>query len=200
MLNILIAEDHDLYRYGMRTMLHEVIPESRILEAGDFPETEKVLQQHPEIALLFLDIHMPGVTGLDGLKKIKQYYPLLPVVVVSTVDQSASIRQMLMAGADAFIAKSSSRNTMIKALHKIMDGETVIISDHKEEDALILSPRQLDTLEFLAQGISNKEIAAQLNISPATVREYVSDIISIFNCDNRTQAVIRARQLGFILD
>jgi DNA-binding NarL/FixJ family response regulator len=81
-----------------------------------------------------------------------------------------------------------------------MAGELVIISDHNNPQPVSLSPRQVDTLELLAQGLPNKTIASKLNISPATVREYVSELMKLFDSNNRTQTVLKARQMGFILD
>jgi len=200
MHKILIADDHELFRDGLRLMVQEVFPGFEFLGTGDFYATDEALQKNPDVALVLLDIQMPGSTGLEGLEKIKCQYPALPVVVISTVDHRASIQQMLALGADGFIAKTSSRKTMIQALQRIMTGEVIIISEHENADALILTPRQIDTLELMAEGLANKDIAEQLNISSSTVREYVSDILKVFACDNRTQAVLKARRLGFILD
>ncbi|MBB3061126.1 response regulator transcription factor [Microbulbifer rhizosphaerae] len=199
-VKVLITEDHELYRDGLRLLLQEAFPAVQVIEAGDFSTAKATLTAHRDIALVLFDIHIPGTSGLNGLKEIKARYPALPLVVVSTIDHQASIQQMLQLGADGFIAKTSSKATMVKALKEVMEGEVVIISGHDNDDLVALSPRQVDTLELLVLGLPNKEIAAQLNISPATVREYVSDILVLFGCDNRTQAVLKARQLGFILD
>lgn len=197
---VLITEDHELYRDGLRRLVLEAIADADVIEAADFPSTEAALNNHPDLDLVLFDIHIPGTRGLEGLSTIKQQHPALPLIVVSTVDQHISVRQMVQLGADGFIAKSSSKATMIKALRDIMAGETVIVGEQDNAAAVELSPRQLATLELLAQGLPNKEIAAQLHLSPATVREYVSDILARFDCDNRIQAVIKARELGFILD
>lgn len=199
-VKVLITEDHELYRDGLRLLLQEVFPEVQVIEAGDFPTAMATLANHQDIALALFDIHIPGTSGLNGLKEIKTRYPALPLVVVSTVDHQASIQQMLQLGADGFIAKTSSKATIVNALRDIMDGEVVIIGRQDNAEPAALSPRQVTTLELLALGLPNKEIAAQLNISPATVREYVSDLLKLFDCDNRTQTVLKARQLGFILD
>jgi len=199
-VKVLITEDHELYRDGLRLLLQEVFPEVQVIEAGDFPAAMAALAGHQDIALALFDIHIPGTRGLNGLKEIKTRYPALPLVVVSTVDHQASIQQMLQLGADGFIAKTSAKATIVKALKDIMEGEVVIIGGQDSSGPAVLSPRQVATLELLALGLPNKEIAAQLNISPATVREYVSDLLKLFDSDNRTQAVLKARQLGFILD
>ncbi len=199
-VKVLITEDHELYRDGLRLLLQEAFPSVQVIEAGDFSATMAALASHQDFALVLFDIHIPGTTGLNGLKEVKASYPALPLVVVSTVDHQASIRQMLELGADGFIAKTSSKATMINALKDIMDGELVIIGGQDSTEAVTLSPRQVTILELLALGLPNKEIAVQLTISPVTVREYVSDLLRLFKCDNRTQAVLKARQLGFILD
>jgi len=175
-------------------------PGVQVIESGDFPTTVSLLEAHPDVALVLFDIHIPGTSGLNGLKEIKVRYPALPLVVVSAVDYQASIQQMLQLGADGFIAKTSSRALMVSALRDAMEGEVVILSGRDNDDVVALSPRQIHTLELLAQGLPNKEIAARLNIAPTTVREYVSDILGLFKCENRTQAVLKARQLGFILN
>ena len=198
-LKVLVIEDHELYREGLELLLNEVIPGVRLVSAADFPGARQALATHADIALILLDIQIPGTTGLEGLEAIKNAYPALPLVVVSSVNHYASIQQMLNLGADGFIAKSCSKATMLQALQDVLNGEKVIVGEQAAADVLSLSPRQLTTLELMALGLSNKEIAAQLHISPATVREYVSDLLLIFSCENRTQAVLKARSLGFIL-
>ncbi|WP_028671122.1 response regulator [Saccharospirillum impatiens] len=199
-IKVLITEDHELYRDGIRLLLEEVIPGVQVFEAGDLPATRARLASEPDISLILFDIHIPGTRGLDGLEEIKAVHPGIPLVVVSTVDHQASIQQMLGVGADGFIAKTSSKATMIRAIKDILEGELVIVGGQNPASPISLTPRQLATLELLAQGLPNKGIADQLNISPTTVREYVSGILAMFDCDNRTQAVLKARQLGFILD
>ncbi|SET32224.1 two component transcriptional regulator, LuxR family [Marinobacter segnicrescens] len=199
-IKVLITEDHELYRDGLRLLLEEAIPGMEVIEAEDFPAALEALSRHPDIALMLLDIQLPGTRGLDGLRDIKTCYPALSVVVVSTIDHQASIQQMLQLGADGFIAKTSSRAVMVRALRDVMAGESVIIGGQEGHHTPSLPPRQLATLELMALGLSNKEIAAQLTISPATVREYVSDLLVRFDCANRTQAVLKARRLGYILD
>ncbi len=199
-IKVLTTEDHELYRDGLRLLLEEAIPGVEVIEAEELPAALSALSRHPDIALMLLDIQLPGTRGLDGLRDIKNRYPALPVVVVSTIDHQASIQHMRQLGADGFIAKTSSRAVMVQALRNVMAGETVIIGGQEEGDIPSLSPRQAATLELMALGLSNKEIAAQLTISPATVREYVSDLLALFDCDNRTQAVLKARRLGYILD
>lgn len=81
-----------------------------------------------------------------------------------------------------------------------MKGERVVISGQEKTETIVLSPRQLEILKYLSLGMPNKDIASTLKITHATVREHVSAILALFSCENRTQAVLKARQLGFILD
>lgn len=198
-LKVLVIEDHELYREGLELLLKEVIPGVQLVTAADFPGARHALVSHADIALILLDIQIPGTTGLEGLEAIKNAYPALPLVVISSVNHYASIQQMLNLGADGFIAKSCSKVAMLQALQDVLNGEKVIVGEQAAADVLSLSPRQVTILELMALGLSNKEIAVQLHISPATVREYVSDLLLLFSCENRTQAVSKARNLGFIL-
>lgn len=200
MTSILITEDHELFRDGLRRLVEEAVPGARIIEAGDYDAARAALAAHPDLALMLLDMQIPGTRGLDGLKAIKADHPALLVVVVSTVDHQASVQGMLAAGADGFIGKALPKAAMIQALRDVLDGELVVRGARHPDRPLTLSPRQRATLELLALGLPNKEIAGQLNIAPATVREYVSDLLALFECDNRTQVVLKARRLGFILD
>ena len=199
-VSILITEDHELFRDGLRRLVEEAVPGARIIEAGDYAAARAALAAHPDLDLLLLDMQIPGTRGLDGLKAIKGDHPALPVVVISTVDHQASVQGMLAAGADGFIGKALPKAVMIQALHAILDGELVVLGAREADRPVTLSPRQSATLELLALGLPNKEIATRLDIAPATVREYVSDLLALFECDNRTQVVLKARRLGFILD
>ncbi len=198
-LKVLVIEDHELYREGLELLLKEVIPGVQLVAAADFPSARQALATHADIALILLDIQIPGTTGLEGLEAIKNAYPALPLVVISSVNHYASTQQMLNLGADGFIAKSCSKAVMLQALRDVLKGEKVIVGEQSAADVLSLSPRQVTILELMALGLANKEIAAQLHISPATVREYVSDLLLLFSCENRTQVVLKARNLGFIL-
>jgi len=199
-IKVLISEDHELYRDGLGLLLREAFSDIQIIESGDYVTTKNILTTNKDIALVLFDIQLPGTTGLEGLKEVKALYPALPVVVVSTIDRQASIEQMLQLGADGFIAKTSSKAVMVQALRDIMDGERVIISGQENTETIVLSPRQLDILMYLSLGMPNKDIASTLKISHATVREHVSAVLTLFSCENRPQAVLKARQLGFILD
>ena len=199
-LKVLVSEDHALFRDGMNLLLREAFNHIELIEACNFSTTKALLKEHSDINLVLLDIQMPGTSGLEGLKTIKEMYPILPVVVVSTVDRHASVQQMMSLGADGFITKTSSREVMINALRDVMAGERVIISEHDDTNSATLSLRQKDIVDLLDNGLSNKEIAVRLKISPSTVRDHISEISRLFKCENRTELAVKMRRLGYVID
>ena len=200
MLKIVHTDDHDIFRDGMKLLLTQLFPEAELLEADSLEQLEAVLAEHQDVSLVLLDIRIPGVEGLAGLKHIKQSYPILPVIVMSTVDQAASIQQMVTLGADGFISKDLDKASIVSALKRAITGERVFVSPHHAEPFLQLSPRKIELIKLLEQGLSNKEIADQIRLSSSTVRDYVSELLTLFECDNRTQLVTKVRKLGYIID
>ncbi|MFW2374418.1 MAG: response regulator [Gammaproteobacteria bacterium] len=197
---ILIAEDHDLYRDGLQLLVQDLGSAIEVIEAADFPTTLRQLHENADIQLLLLDIKLPGTQELDGLHQIRQLYPILPIIVVSTLDLNASVHNMLRFGANGFIAKATPKQEMVAAIRSVLAGEVVVLTENHDQELVEFPPRQMATLRLLAQGLSNKAIASRLGITPATVREYVSVIMQQLGVDNRVQAVLAAKERGFILD
>ena len=197
---VLIAEDHELYRDGLKLLFEEINPETHIYLAGNFPDALTILLREPDIALVMLDIRMPGTQDLDGLKEIRSRFPTLTIIVVSTLDFDTSTRQMIDAGANGFIAKSTPKQSMKRAIAEVLDGNIVIESEREGTDFIDLSQQQLATLRYLAEGLSNKEIANRLGVSPLTAKEYVSKVIERLDAANRTQAVLIAQKHGLLID
>lgn len=197
---VLIAEDHELYRDGLKLLFEEINPETHIYLAGNFPDALTILLREPDITLVMLDIRMPGTQDLDGLKEIRSRFPTLTIIVVSTLDFDTSTRQMIDAGANGFIAKSTPKQSMKRAIAEVLDGNIVIESEREGTDFIDLSQQQLATLRYLAEGLSNKEIASRLGVSPLTAKEYVSKVIERLDAANRTQAVLIAQKHGLLID
>ena len=197
---VLIAEDHELYRDGLKLLFEEINRETHIYLAGNFPDALTTLLREPDIALVMLDIRMPGTQDLDGLKEIRSRFPTLTIIVVSTLDFDTSTRQMIDAGANGFIAKSTPKQSMKRAIAEVLDGNIVIESEREGTDFIDLSQQQLATLRYLAEGLSNKEIANRLGVSPLTAKEYVSKVIERLDAANRTQAVLIAQKHGLLID
>ncbi|MDP2522395.1 response regulator transcription factor [Neptunomonas phycophila] len=196
----LIAEDHEMYRDGLKQLINELYPQAHIHTAGNFSAALDTLAGYSDWTLLMLDIRMPDIKNLDGLDFIRQRYPTLVITVISTLDFEVSIRQMIDLGANGFITKSTSKEAMKKAIIDILEGEIVILSETQGSDCVYFTAQQMATLQGMAQGLSNKEIARQLGVSPLTVKEYVSVILERLMAKNRTEAVLVAQKRGFLLD
>ncbi|WP_045825957.1 response regulator [Teredinibacter turnerae] len=197
---ILIAEDHDLYRDGLHLLLAELLPGATVNTADDFPSAFAKLKSTRDYNLVTLDVKMPGTRDLDGLKAIRNEFPTLTIIVISTIDFGTSTRQMLDAGANGFIAKSTSKEEMKNAIQEILNGNIVVKSAQEDPGYIDLTTQQRATLRYLAEGLSNKEIAIQLGVSPSTAKEYVSKVIERLNATNRTQAVLAAQREGLLID
>ena len=196
---VLIAEDHDLYGDGVSLIVHELLSDIEIFRARDIQESLVLLSKHPTINLALVDLKMPDANGLDGINTIKRSYPTLTIVVISSFDFETNVRNIMDLGVNGFISKASPKAKMLTALDKVLQGEIVVEPQLQAKQCFMLSTRQEQTLYFMAQGKTNKEIARALNISPHTAKEYVSKILELFDADNRTQAVQNAENKGLLL-
>ena len=205
-----MADDHALFRAGLRHLLKDSGGQPEIVEARDFQEAAQHLSQTEDFDLLLLDINMPGMDGFTGLRQLCAQAPAVPIVVVSVRDRAEDVRKALDAGAMGYIPKSSTPEVMVSALQLVLAGGIYLppnllgdptselgsdgASDGDPQSDLLkrLTPRQRDVLALLAEGKSNKEIADVLGLAPGTVKIHISRILRTFGVQNRTQAVITA--------
>ncbi|MFD2652108.1 response regulator transcription factor [Brucella rhizosphaerae] len=207
-MQFIIADDHPLFRGALRQVLSSLPEEAEILEVGDFDAAKKLVVERDDIDLLLLDLTMPGGTGLAGLVTLKALQPALPIIIVSATDDTTTIRHAVELGASGFISKSASMETIGEAVHAVIAGDIWTPSDidldqaHDPEiEALInkirtLTPQQTRVLTMLAEGLLNKQIAYELNVSEATVKAHVSAVLQKLGVDSRTQAVILLSRIG----
>lgn len=207
-MQFIIADDHPLFRGALRQVLSSLPDEAKILEVGDFDAAKKLVVERDDIDLLLLDLTMPGGTGLSGLVTLKALQPALPIIIVSGTDDAATIKHAVELGASGFISKSASMETIGEAVHAVIAGDIWTPSDidldqaHDPEiEALInkirtLTPQQTRVLTMLAEGLLNKQIAYELNVSEATVKAHVSAVLQKLGVDSRTQAVILLSRIG----
>lgn len=198
--NILIAEDHELYSDGISLLLNDLFPLANIIRAVDFDKAWTELHNNQSIDLVLMDLKMPGTKGLNGVRAIKQTFPCHTIIVLSSLDSAISTDQIIALGVNGFISKSTQREKLKHAILSVLEGNVVIESDYYHSQTTLLSQRQQQTLNLMALGKSNKEIAKGLRISPNTVKEYVSIVCKELNAENRTQAVQKAQQLGLLFD
>lgn len=203
---VIIADDHPLFRTALREAVRPVLPDARILEADSFAALQEALVQQGRPNLVLLDLNMPGVKGFSSLLFLRAEYPDIPVVVVSGHEEPGLVRRVLDFGAMGFIQKISSLETMGEAIRAALDGKVWAPPDFKEPAAspadrelarkvASLSPQQLRVLLMLADGRLNKQIAAELEITEATVKAHMTAILRKLGLSRRTQAAVLAQRL-----
>ncbi|QUJ67667.1 response regulator transcription factor [Photobacterium sp. GJ3] len=204
---IVIADDHPLFRNALFQSVHMAVSKANLLEADSLETLLQLLEKEPDVDLLLLDLKMPGANGMSGLIQLRAQYPELPVVVVSANEEASVIRQVRHHGAFGFIPKSSDMRALISALNQVLDGDPYFPpgigedEDNPEMDALAakiatLTPQQYKVLCMLSDGLLNKQIAYELNVSEATIKAHMTAIFRKLGVKNRTQAVILLNELG----
>jgi DNA-binding NarL/FixJ family response regulator len=219
MLRVLIADDHPLFREGLRGLVSQLDDKITVVEAGSLPEAQQAVAQQGAFDLLLIDLRMPGMDGFEGIKILKKAAPNAPLVVISGFESKRNAEQSLEAGASGFIPKSAAINVTLNALKLVMLGEiylppSLIYGPGGQEegepphpttpaprtfDPALLAPltqRQYDVLALLGQGKSNKDIADTLGISEGTVKVHVGAILKVLGANNRTQAALMAIDAG----
>ncbi len=214
-LQVLIADDHPLFREAMASVVVEMNAEAACFEAASLDEALAQIRERPGLDLILLDLRMPGAEGLTGLALLRHEAPAIPVVVVSATAERGTVLEAIRAGAVGYLPKSASRSTMIGALQLVMaggvyvPGEVVrtrsaggapdeISGTSIAPDALAtLTRKQLQVLDGLVRGLSNKEIARALNLAEPTVKTHVSGLLRKLHLRTRVQAIVAAGALDF---
>ncbi|MCP5011946.1 DNA-binding response regulator, NarL/FixJ family, contains REC and HTH domains [Marisediminitalea aggregata] len=205
---ILIADDHPLFRAAMRQALVDIVGDS-ILEVASFSEAYEAVEEHDEIELVFLDLNMPGNEGLTGLTELRTQFPSVLVVIVSAEEDPTLIRRAIDLGASGYIPKSTPLPQIADAVNKVLDGEQWLpgnINDaisqleNKQDKAFAdklaqLTPHQFKVLKMMADGLLNKQIAYELDISESTVKQHVSAVLRKLEVINRTKAGVLFKQM-----
>jgi DNA-binding NarL/FixJ family response regulator len=207
---ILIADDHPLVRGALALSVEAAFGRIDILECASFAELVEQLGRTGIADLALLDLLMPGVNGFDGLLTVRASFPETPVVIISALEDKHLIDEAIALGAAGFIPKSTPRQDIVAALHRIAAGEIYIPADarasvaaqgHPVDDIEIaqklstLTTQQLRVLRLLGTGKLNKEIAYELDIAEPTVKVHVSAILQKLKVYSRTQAVVVAGRL-----
>jgi DNA-binding NarL/FixJ family response regulator len=203
-----IADDHPLFRGALKQALAVIADSAEIIEAGDFATTKEALLRNHDVDLVLLDLSMPGASGLSGLVTLRGIRPDFPMVVVSARDDPETIRRALELGASGFISKSASMEQIRSAVQTVLGGGVATpegidlgVENDLELSDLIrrvqsLTPQQTRVLGMLAEGLLNKQIAFELNVSEATIKAHVSAVLQKLGVDSRTQAVILLSRIG----
>ena len=204
-MKVLIADDHPLVRDALARTLLLVEPAAQVLQAADYAAAVQLLQtEATQFALL--DLHMPGMDRVQGLRRLRLQFPGVSMVVASGEDDPTVIRATLAAGAVGFLPKSETPEVLQQALRLVLGGGTYLpaqaLADLRHgappprPDASGLTPRQTDVLRCLMRGLPNKLIARELGLTEGTVKIHIAAILRVLQARNRTEAVVVARNLG----
>ena len=206
-MKILHADDHPMFREGLRFFLQLLDTQVTVLEASNVKATLDKLALEWPVDLLLLDLQMPGMGELEGFLAIRKSYPALPVVIVSGIKDPQMIRTLLDAGARGYIPKFAGSEQLLDALRRVLNGEVYLPdavflppsqSSLNNGESAALTARQLQILPLLAEGMPNKRIADVLGLTEGTVKQHLKDLFRRLNANNRTQAVREARRLGLL--
>jgi DNA-binding NarL/FixJ family response regulator len=210
MPDVLIADDHPLFRDALQRAVLNALPDARVHCADSVHSLLILVEQFPEADLLLLDLHMPGARGYSALAHIRGQFPGLPTIVVSGHEEAHVARRALAHGASAYIPKSSSGEEIVKAIRTVLDGDVwlphAMLGDGgamlRDDEADVanrvasLTPQQFRVLTMIAEGLLNKQIAYDLGVSEATVKAHMTAIMRKLGVNNRTQVALAASQLS----
>jgi two-component system, NarL family, nitrate/nitrite response regulator NarL len=201
-MKIIVADDHALFREGLRHILKQLDSDVTIIEAGDHETALTLAAQHPDADVVLLDLGMPGREPLAAVNAMIKQSSTTPVVVLSASEDMRDVRAALDAGAMGFIPKHESARVVLSAIRLVLEGgiyvPPMLMKKTGASAQAPLTPRQLDVLERLIGGKSNKEIGRELGLSEATVKAHLAAIFRCLNVDNRTEAAHVAEQRGLL--
>ena len=208
MPKVLIADDHPLFRDALREVVSRLFAmrgwDFVCLEAAEQEEVFAIAKAEQDLDFILLDLFMPGATGLTELLALRKAVPAVPILVISLLDDPATVRQALTCGAAGYVPKTSSKELIAAAVQTVLAGgidctsRTRSLDLHSraaatkgmEEEGGALTPRQLAVLSLLANGKSNKEIARELTISEMTVKAHVTAVMRKLGVSTRAQAIV----------
>ena len=207
----LIVDDHPLFREALENAIRWAAPDADIVEATSIDEAFAVLNSNA-IELTFLDLSMPGTTGLSGLLRIRKAFARSPIVVISCHEDAQIVASVLSLGVSGYIPKSTSKEELAHAIGGVLKGAVYLPSCYRgiaagrrskgpAQELLKrlheLTPQQLKVLDMIRRGLQNKQIAYELNIRETTVKVHVSEILRKLNVMSRTKAIIEMSKIDF---
>ena len=213
---VLVADDHGLYRSGFSFLLRDRMGFRSVIEASSFDAALDRLAETPNVELALFDLAMPGISGPEGLRVVKEAYPSIRVAIVSGSEERNDVVKAVAMGLNGYVPKSLADDEIVGALKDILDGRVFVprfmTSGNAEHRAKLasadapaakrdpgggatnkaISPRQRDVLDCVRRGLSNKEIARELDIAEGTVKIHLAALFSHFGARNRTELATRS--------
>jgi DNA-binding NarL/FixJ family response regulator len=204
----LIADDHAMLREALAGVVAAGWPEARVVQCGDFPSAWRAAEGGPD--LIISDLIMPGSPPVDGIGRLRAIAPATPLLIVTGSEEDETLLALFRLGVAGFAPKTSKGPLIEAAIRVILAGGRYLPPRFVDlagsqsgapalpQAASRLTARQLDVLRLIATGQSNKEIARELDLSPATIKAHTSAAIAALGAGNRAEAVFRAREAGLI--
>lgn len=201
---LIIADDHPLFQQALQGLLKQHFPEANVVAASCLQQLQQQLALNPDTELVLLDLNLPDSNGFTALTELRQQWPQLGVIVVSGQEDPNTINRSIQLGANAFVPKSEPVAHIIAAIEQVLQGMTwlpngMVLQPDPQLDEMVkridsLSPQQRRILLLFTEGLLNKQIAAQLSLSEATIKAHASAIYLKLGVRTRTQAVIAFNQ------
>jgi DNA-binding NarL/FixJ family response regulator len=208
-VKVLVADDHAIFRQGLRVVLGELDPAVEIVEAADFGEALSLARDAQDLSLLLADLRMPQMDGFEGLRALRRVLPRTPIMVLSASEEAADLFRALESGASGYLPKSAPAAVIVEALRLVLAGGVYVPrelvsgagkplapSEDASDRAGVLTPRQQEVLALIADGHANKEIAYRLGTSEGTVKAHITAIMRTLGVRNRVQLLLAAEQRG----
>lgn len=209
-LRVLVADDHPLFRSGMRALL-AAVPDTQLV--GEAATGEEAIAMAAELqpVVVLMDLQMPGVGGVEATRRILEASPHVGVLVVTMLEDDYSVFQAMRAGARGYVLKDADEEDVLRAIRAVGRGEAILspalarrLADFFAAPRPAAPPRafpeltqrEREVLDLIAQGVGNAEIAERLVLSPKTVRNHISNVFSKLQVADRAAAIVRARKAG----
>jgi len=212
MIRLLVIDDHEMVREGLKAMLTAEPDFDIVGDAANAEQAYELIHRlRPDVILL--DVRLPGVSGIEICRSVTERYPEISVIIVTTFTDETLVAQCIQAGARGYIVKDIERFDLKRSIRAVARGEAAIDpkaavavlaqlrrspQDGQPGSAEQLSPQQIVILRMVAQGLSSREIATQLYLSENTVKGYVQEILHRLSVKNRTEAVMVAVKQGWL--
>ena len=213
-MKLILADDHTLFRNGMALLFNAHCVNCEVWEGDGLDAALAEAKAHPDADVALLDLHMPGMEGVQGIRRFVELNPALPLIILTGAEEPQKIQEVLSAGASGFIPKSSTPAVMLSAIQLVISGGTYIPPQllssasafaptptnlHVRERAQTqLTDRQIQVLRLLAAGKPNKAICRELNIEEGTVKAHIATVFRVLDVANRTEAASVARMIGLL--
>lgn len=201
---LLLIDDHQIYLDGLSLTLGSLCEGVRLDHARNAAEALQLVRGYP-YDLILLDLQLPDSSGLSLMQKLRAADAMVPIAILSASNSPSDLEAALQLGAAGFISKTTDGKTLLDAVTQLLYGAQVVIGDtalkiDRQTSAreVGITPRQLEILDLLAEGLPNKVICQRLSLSEDTVKTHLKALFSSLDCHNRTECVTQARKLGLV--